>query len=89
MARGAIEKCCKNKILSIFKTSLQNSQTFIAFIFPFLPQLQVHLEKPSAQECDLKNTKSFVNLPNCENMIIHIGVFKPFLKSTLIEGFDF
>jgi len=50
MARGAIEKCHKNKILSILKTSLQNLQTFIAFIFPFLPQLQVHLEKPSAQE---------------------------------------
>jgi len=39
MARGAIEKCHKNKILLIFKTSLQSSQTFIAFIFPFLSQL--------------------------------------------------
>lgn len=59
MARGAIEKRRKNKILSILKTSLQNSQTFIAFIFPFLNQLQVHLEKPSAQECDLKKHEKF------------------------------
>jgi hypothetical protein len=57
IARGAIEKCRKNKILSILKTSLQNSQTFIAIIF--LPQLQVHLEKPSAQECDLKRHQKF------------------------------